>query len=236
MSSTAQVWCTEMSVSKNEPLTPKTWLQNIKNHYENLESFSIQINYELFKGHQSDIVNSQYSASIFRNGKKSLQKIADNEIFSDENNVVSINHREKAIVVTNPIAGGSVIPDVESTLNFCRDVQVKKSGDLVSLFLFIQPNTDLPFTKVDIVSDKNYNLHSITLYYAHQTNFSSSYFSPEYDYAKLKISYTEMKTNWHDKEGILFSGKYITEENGKIIPASEFSKYKLVDYRNPVNP
>lgn len=219
-----------ITTGKEKKMTPKQWLENIRLRYEEMSSVDMLMQYNLYKGFESSEIHSSYQAVYRRDGNNFYQKIDNYEIIMNEQYSISINHENGLMIISKPSSLNLFDSNLESSLSQCQNVTVSRKGKLVTLSLILKQKSSIPFSRVDVTSNSNYEIQKLTLFYAHETNFSDSYFNPVMDRAKLEINYLSTKSTWKDETGIFKSEKYFTDQKTELKPASLYASYQLVDY------
>lgn len=221
------------NVKKEKDLTPKKWLEKIRDKYQHMESVDMLMQYQLYKGHNSNTMHSSYDVIYKRNGNHFYQKIANYEVIVNEDYSITIHHENGLIIVSNPAKIELFDVNIENSLKQCQNIDISYSRKSVQVSMFMHQKSNLPFARIDVFANKNSELEKIVLYYSHQTNFSDSYFNPEYDKARLEIHYLSAKPQWKDQNNILNTETYFSVENMKIITTDLFKNYQVLDYRTP---
>ena len=212
-------------------LSAKQYLEKVKANYNGLESLEIEMNYQLYKGFESTVIEQAYNSIFFRSGENSYRKIDQIEFISNSELSLQINHGEKVIMISNPSNISAFVTDLESSLKLCRDVQVRKKEQTTLITMIIREKTDLPYSRLDLLIDANFWIQEITLFYSSEINFSESYFQQDMAYPKLVVSYQMFKDKWKDKEGLLITENYVTANENSYTASKRFADYKILDYR-----
>ncbi len=216
-------------------LTGKDFLANIRSNYEDLESLELNMEYKLYKGFSGFDLKEQYSSVFRKDEKSSYRKIDQIEFITDESCSVTINHEQKTITISNPQMIGALEFDSKTSLNMCQDVKVHRSSDgLWTMKMMIKEMSDLPYAMVELKVDKNFWIEQIGFFYSAKMNFSDSYFSSEMDYARMVITYSNLKKKWQDKDGIMKIDKYLSIGPDEVIPAESFRDYEVYDFRTNI--
>ena len=216
----------------------KSVLKKIRANYENIESLELFMHYELYKGHKSNTIVTEYNAVYNRIGKDSYRKIQDAEVINSntEGLNLTINHNQRAILVGNSTNYSAIDFDVKSTLKHCKDIQIRSNNKNTIITLVLKDKTDIPYVKVEFEINKKYYVQNIIFYYSTQLNFSETYFKQDFDFPKLKITYNALKKKWKDKTGLLSVENYVKiNDDNKIVGIGKQKNYEIIDLRKNIN-
>jgi len=146
--------------------------------------------------------------------------------------MLTLNHEDKKITVSNPEVINPIDFDYKKTLNLCRDIVVEEnSNKSFSLQMILKSGTDIEYSVVELKVNKDYWIQQITFFYVVKMNFSNSYFTPELDDVRLVITYSDLNKKWKDKEGLANTKEYVNVSFNKITPAPRLTGYSIYDYR-----
>lgn len=220
------------SFANYENDNPESILANIKANYENLASLEINMRYQLFKGFDSAELIQESNSVFCRKGNASYRKIETTELISNAEYTINIDHENRKIMVSDPVADFPFGNEIKSALNYCKDVRVlaKDGGKVIDLT--IDDKVDLPYGRVLIAIDKKYRVQKIEMHYTNQMDFSTNYFEKDLAYPRLVIFYDVFKPKWKDKDAVLSSSNYIENKEGNITPSALYKQYELYDLRN----
>ncbi|MCG8573610.1 MAG: hypothetical protein MI810_01905 [Flavobacteriales bacterium] len=209
------------------------YLRKVQKNYENLKTFRLNLNYELYKGWQGTEVMDTYSSQFFRSEEESYRTLHNSIFISSQGLSLSVDHDDKLMTISDPIEEKVIDADLEKSLQMCQDTKVVEQEDgSTKLRLILKQKSDILYSAIDIIINEKYQIKEIQLYYAHQYNFSSSYFQPEMDYPKLRITYGEIKKSWKEKDEHLNLGYYLSNTANQPTPTKEYSDYQIIDLRS----
>ena len=207
--------------------------KKIQANYEQLNSYSLSMNYELFKGWNGTEAIESYQGQLHCHGQSSVRKIQNSSFINCEEFYLSVDHENRMMVLSDPAQNEVLDKDLKKSLKFCRDVVINQlENGQTKIRLILKSTIDVPYSAVDIQIDKDYWLQEMTLYYSNQIDFSPTYFQPDLDRPKLKIVYDECKKNWKDKEGLLDVSKYLSIQSNEIVAGSGYEDYEIIDLRS----
>ena len=212
--------------------TPEEFIQRVNENYTNLSSYSVQMNYSLYKGFNSRNAVESQSGFYAKSEGGVYSNVFGFEQVSTDDFTLNVDHTFKVITISNSKEISPVSQDIKSALKLCSNTIIKElDNGSIKLILDYSGKRVGQYRKIEFVVDKDYWIQELTLYSAGQTNFSKSYFEDDYDYSKLKIKYFELRKKWKDKEGLLNPDRYIINENGTYSTTQKFSAYNITDLR-----
>lgn len=212
-------------------MSGKEIIKKIKANYNQLNMVDLNIDYQLFKGHNSAEIIEAYQSVYRRKDKESYRQIHKTELINTTDYLLHVNHAEKRIIVSNSSRINAIDVDFKQSLKWCNNVTVTTKGKNRIIQLFIKSKTDIPFRTIVIEIDQNYWIKKITLNYATQMNFSKSYFTKEMGYPKMVITFNQLKKKWKDKEGLLDIKRFVEIEEKEIHLGEAYKNYELIDLR-----
>jgi outer membrane lipoprotein-sorting protein len=209
--------------------TGAEFLEQIRANYSELNSLSVQMRYDLYKGHKGTELTESYTSFYARDGKKSYRKINTVEIINNEEYTIQINHTDHLITLAEPSKNELFDSNLEASLAFCNNVIVESNANGQLIQLIIKPNVDLPFSRLEIQVDKKLFVSSIVFYYSTQMDFSGDYQNPKLDLPRLVVTYENLSKRWKDNDHLLETSSYLSTQENTIKPSDPLSGYNLLN-------
>jgi len=212
-------------------ISGKEYLDKINANYEELNSFELELNYQLFKGHNGTEIKDEYNALVRKEDKSTYMNLYNETYVSDKKMSLVINNRERLIQIFEQRDFKVAQEDIVNSLDQCQQINIQKKGDSQVISISFKPFSNAPYSRVQVEVDKKFWIKKITLYYETQMNFSTDYYHPDLDVSRLEITHKKLKKNWKDREGLTDLSRYITSENGNYVGNENFAAYEIVDLR-----
>jgi len=210
---------------------PKSVLEKIKANYDDLSSLSLNFNYKLYKGFESDSITQEYTSEFCRIEDFSYRKIGNIELMSNSDYSVNVNHEERTIILSNPSKVELMDANIETSLRYCSDIKIVEQDEGLAISLIIGAKTDIPYSVIQLKVDKNFWIQEVVMLYSSQLNFSDDYFTKDMAYPKLVVSYGKLKKKYKDSDNLLSSERYLEITDDLIKPSAWLTGYKILDLR-----
>lgn len=205
------------------------FLERVRANYDDLNSLSIEMKYDLYKGHKGNQLTESYTSFYGRSGKDSYRKIGSVEFINNDDYAIQVNHQDKMILVSDPSKNELFDPSLEDALRFCSSVNIESNSTGQLIHLIIKQKVDLPFSRLEIQVDKKLFVTSIVFYYSTQMNFSGNYQNPQMDFPRLEVTYENLSRKWKDTDQKLESSGYLKIQDRNILPADLLSGYNVLN-------
>lgn len=206
------------------------YIEKINANYLGLSSLELEMEYKLFKGHNSAEVVDTYTSTLKMEGKKSHRRIYDDEIITNDDLTLVINHQLRTIEIMPVVQEAIIDKNIQKNIKNCKDIQLFEIDDNTKkITLQFKEISSLPYSRVDIYVDKDFWVTQIIFFYATQLNFSGSSFTQEFGFPRLEVNYSSFNKSWRDKEGITNTAKYITISENTVNPAPLYQDYKILN-------
>ena len=190
----------------------KEVLSKMHENYAKSKTFSVDMDYTLFKGKHSGIVSEQYKGKIASASDGQYQKIDQVEMITTEKYALMLDHSSQQITYSHPVERdflSSVNQALESASN--KKLSEKKNVFVIDLEYNGRNNSNL--NRVIIKLFKNtYRIKSVDLLYANRVDFSENYGQNDYAYPHLRISYSNYRTNSNLLDSALDVSNYLKIE------------------------
>lgn len=199
------------------------------------ESYSVNITYKIYKGHNSNTPKEIQTGVFFKEKDQLYTKLGEVEIINTPNEHLKINHLEKAILVANGIkTPDNFNLDFEELSKYLKAELISSAGNNYTL-KFI-PNgkiTQLPFSKLIIVlNKKTLRIKRQTFYYYSEMNFSKEFRGRDVGKVKLEVLYKNYKFQNLASYKTLFNiGAYYRVVKNEIHPLGRLKDYEIVNLK-----
>lgn len=210
--------------------TGKTYLELIKQNYEKLNFFEMDMQYQLFKGHNGIEVKKDYHGVYIKEDNRIYRRIENTEFINFKKTSVKINHDEKMMELSTSYPIKALDVDLENTLKYCKEIKLKTIGkNRMEVIMVLKDMHPFPFSQLSIEIDKKYWINKITIYYAAKTNFGT-YFKPDMAYPKMEVTYGKIKKSDSGLEKLELNS-YFDKKKGQLEPGTKYLGYRIIDAR-----
>jgi len=211
-------------------ISPKNYLKRIKQNYDQLKKYELNLDYSLYKGYNGIEPLTTYNARYIKTPDKVYRKIQETEFIHFDNITLQINHAEKICVLSDYQTTEFLEFDLAATLKRCKSVSVSDSpqGYRIKLELKADENT-IPINRIELLIDKNFWVKETTIFYSTMANFGT-YFEKEMDFPKLKISYSKLKEKTNALDNVSLD-QFLIESSKKVLLTDRYLDYRLIDSR-----
>lgn len=157
------------------------------------KNYSSDIDYFIFKNH-SDTIPLEISKGFYkRNGLNEHSMLVGIETIQNDKVRLVVDTNAQSMVLNKPNAKTMlVVSELEGALSMCKSILLIKNKDYNMLQLFIDQNTGIGFTKIEIsFYQKTHYIKNIIMYY-------NSAFIPQYEQIKapkVLINYSNISTS-----------------------------------------
>lgn len=199
----------------------------LKTHKE----YQVTISYQIYRGFESTTPHDRVTGVLYKNQGDTYSNMGEAEIISTGSNYIKINHKEKAMLVSQPIANANQYDINLVELYKYLDVSLLKETESFYRLEFKPKGlTQLPFSSLIIDLDKKTYLIKRQLFeYFSKMNFSKDYQKPDYDHYKLEIVYEKYRmSNFSISQKAFDVSSYIKDIKGKKVVAPKYKGYELV--------
>ena len=181
-----------LEVNAQQPTAAES-LAKIETYYKTAKSFSIQVKYNMYKGHTGNHLTESYEGTMTKNGAVSQIKILGSEILQFPEAQLTINKDNKTLVY-NEISGESLKKsplDVSTFLKYYKETSTKVSGNMLIHEMVLKNNQmPIPYSKIVIYINKaNYQLVKQELYLSTKVPFVDEKGKDTKDVARMEISF-----------------------------------------------
>ena len=207
-------------------------IQRMQKIYNNKSTFEYHCNYELFKGHKSDVIEESYKGYVYRNKSEVFQMIDETEFVYAADFFLQISNSEKLISISRPQRLITTNVDLNVALKNCSKTQLEEKEGYYAVTLIIKNSSDLPFSVIKMrIDKKKFYLERLDIYYTDLIDFSKDSNKKDEDKSHLKITFDTPKFNPKEVDYFVLN-RYITKSNSGILSlVDKYSTYQLIDNR-----
>jgi hypothetical protein len=212
----------------------KDCLAQINEYYAQNPNIEMEVEYRLFKNHNTEDVFEQKQAMIRQSGVKAYYKLEDTEAITDGKYDLLVNNSDKSIIIANHTA--NFIKDyrleIDSLLRFCQNAQIDDFGTVSCIYL------TLPLEEVKGVAicfdEKNFSLKKLVLYYRNpqdfeeNTDFKES-MNGQDNQPRLEIHYLKNEVKSFSNTEEFKIATYVHKTSTTFEASLKYSQYKIFD-------
>lgn len=212
--------------------TVKEVFQNFNKQYSSSQPLQYKSSYTLYKDFDAAKAEQSYKGIFYKNAKSEVYtKIGNTETLNSKTVYLKINHDEKAIEISNPVAASFGDFDIKSLLDLCKIEKFVAYKNYWEITLQAKPYSGLSYSKIIVQISKDYFLQKQIFYYNTAINFSQDYRKPDPHYPRLEITNTNYNRD-PVNAAIFASNTYFSISDKKQIILSEsLKKYEVIDQR-----
>lgn len=211
----------------------KDILEEFRKKYTQRSDYQAEIIYEVFKGFDSEIAHQKSTGVLLKKGNKMYTNSDEAEIISTSNYYIRVNHKEKAILLTDGIniEKSASQFDLNQLFEFLDIDSLVSNAESWRIILKAKPITQLPFSAIHITIDKEtYEIKSQVFYYINKIDFSQDYRKTDISNVKLKITYKNYTVKEFTISDRVFDSKnYLNLKNKKYIPTIRYKGYDIIN-------
>lgn len=213
--------------------TAKEVLSSLKEVYETSTQLQANLQYRLYKGYEAKEINESYEGVYLKKNNHFYAKIGEVEIISTPSFYIKLNHREKALLLADPvkITTEQMTNNIEQLFDYLDIVKFNDKGKYWEIELKAKPITQLPFSSVEIQIEKNtYFIKKQVFYYYGEIDFSKERTKSDMSAAKLEVVYSNYKqTKFSFTDEIFNEKKYVSNTGKKYNPILQYKEYEIVN-------
>ncbi len=218
-------------------VTPMTMaasdLRKVRTYYHDHPELSVETNYKAFDDHQYSNLRESKNGLYAKNAKAYYTRIMQMEIIGFGNEIISVDHEDKQIILGDNDQPESSIfsQNLDSLLLFCTKVEYKDLGTNERRYIMdFSENEFSDYDKIEFdIDTKNFRYTRLVLYYRAAMNLTSDY-EQEAKQPRLEVTYRNYKTALTNS-AILQKDNYVLEVNEKTVPVGKLKGYRIVDQR-----
>jgi hypothetical protein len=221
-----------ITLTSSSTIKPLDAVKKMLSVYDNLKSYSVDMKFNLYKGHSSGEVIETYSGFLFRYKKKAYQKIYDTEFVITPEFCAKIVHPERVVELSTGHEYVNQELDINAITKECSSYSLIEQEDFYLVTFLISNTSQIEFDKVILkIYKKNMHLAQVDLFYSIQQNFSKNHLKPDIQKPHLRILYSNFSTESNIPLSV-FNYKTYFEVNNSIIKLSKkYENYEFIDNR-----
>lgn len=216
-----------------QQLTAIATLKKVEAHYKTTKTFSLDVEYAMYKGYTGTHLTEAYKGSIVKNGDITQFKILGSEtlqfpkmqlVINEENKTVAYNLMSNKTLQQSPL-------DMASFLKFYKEVSTDISGNTIVVVLAVKNNqVPVPYNKIMVHINKNdYSIQKQVLYLSTKVPFVMEDGKETEDVGRMVITF---KTNPIPPKVPQLQDYVILEPHKKPRLAKAYANYTIIDQSN----
>ncbi len=214
--------------------TAEVLLENAKNYYQMAGDYSVEATYSMFRGKTNNNLLEKQQMITYKRGNSFYTKMGPMEYLVTQNQVVKINHLQKAMEYTANTSGQgweSSFLDVTQYLNQFATKEVTKTANNYILQLSTPLLTQLPYTTIVLSFDKEtFSLVKQELTLAGNIAYKDPKGKERYDLKRLVIDITSFTTSFPKSiKKTMNISAYVNTTTRDVRPNGDFLGYTLID-------
>ncbi len=213
-------------------LDGKELIQKMQSFYRSNERIEYTTRYQLFKGHRSTNVETQYEGYNFKDGSNFYQRIKQTEFVYGKEFFLRINSEDQTLEYDHALPFWSNGADFEKAMNECREVKVEESENTYTVILLFKITSQSDFSVMRIKMDKtDYHLVQLDFYYSARQDFSTERTVKDLHQPHLRILFENLRTDVEKKDKLFRISSYLAETGHFLKPVGKYSEFELIDNR-----
>jgi len=204
-------------------------LKESKQWYLPSLSYEIDVQYNIYKEHNTTSPEETYKGKIAVSKCKLYNKLHETETIQVGENQVRINHIEKAILHSVvPVQQSLDLVNLEKFPSAFKSVKITEEGKYIKCVLISPDVTQMPYSKVEIyLTKKDKKIHKQVLFFLHKMNYTKATSDETFNSnPKMEIVFSEIKkiTDY----SLFKISKYMQlDSKQKYIPSTAYKAYSM---------
>jgi hypothetical protein len=171
-------------------------LKKAGSHFTDSKPFQFNSEYSLYKDHNTNTVHQKYDGIFMKNAENDVyMKIDQTEFINTKKYSLKINHKQKAMSLSNNQVFSSGELDVNKLLQFCKISSYKDYKSFWQIVLTPKEFSGLNYSKIVLNVNKDFNIKEQIYYYNTNLNFSKDFNNQELSKPRLEIKYSNHNNN-----------------------------------------
>lgn len=208
-------------------------LKKIRNYYETHPTITVETSYKAYEDFESMDLKEAKNGLFVKNGNMSYLKTMNVEIITTDSDVLSVDHDDKRIFVSDVTNIGKTVftNNLDTLLLFCESVEYKNTGQNERKYtLYFDKEGFSEYAKIDYYVDtRSYRFTRIVLYFSVGIDITNSS-NNEPKKPRLEIIYTNYRESIADN-ALLRRSTYLLENRGKLEAVGKYRFFKVIDQR-----
>ena len=210
--------------------------KKLNTQYTNSKPLQYATKYSLYKDYQTKVVSQSYNGSFMKTATNVVyMKIDDTEFINGKQFSVKINHKEKAMDVSNKPGLSTAEFDMNKLLVLCKIVSYKDYKVYWEIVMTPGEYSGLTYSKIVLNINKNFTIQKQVFYYNTEVNFSTDYKKQNLSMPRLEIVYSNYNNNPVDSSKMNVYSFFSISKNNKITATAKYKDYEVSDVRTNVS-
>lgn len=209
--------------------TAREDLAKIQAASQNIASLSMELDYALYKGHQSKTLAERSKGKYYCQGKKYHLDFYGTINIQDGQYLLSLDKESKMAVLSNAqnITQLAASPSIESFLNSKHRVeQLGANGYRI----LMPPSRMMEYDSIDLYFDRqSYMVTQLIFYYHHALDFDDDIRQEDLAKPRLEIRYQNINTKAILRKELFALSKYIHLKASPKRMTAAYQDYQLID-------
>ncbi|MGV3631916.1 MAG: hypothetical protein ACO1O6_11970 [Bacteroidota bacterium] len=207
-------------------------VRKMNEKYASCKSYSLETQYELFKGAASDVVEEFYTGLLYKSEKGFYQQIQNTQLIYSPDFFLKINSDEKSMLLEEHQDFGFSPIDFNLAVKECGEIEVKEKEGMYIILMYFKNNSAIPLSLLELhIHKKTFLLSRMDLFYSVSEDFSKTRETQELDQPHLRISFSNFDAKPKDKVEYFKLDAYLQKQDKKYIPAGIYKNYTITDNR-----
>jgi hypothetical protein len=202
-------------------------LEKVNQTYAENKDISYTTAYFIYKERNSKEVVDQYSGATINQGNIQYQRLNQSEYVNFGDCFVSIDHKEKKILVANQ-SRKKEISSVTSMLKLFDKSKLSQDKNYWICELASKGNGNQYDKLIIYISKQDFSLHKQLFYIIGSQEIVKNKKNIMLKNPRMEILFTKKNQNTASDELMLSMSYYFKMKNKKVILSSRFKKYKLI--------
>lgn len=207
-------------------------LQKMNDKFVAPKPLRFDTQYTLYKNYKTKVAQQTYTGLFVKNSENEVYiKIDNTEFLNTKKLALKINHKEKAMLITNRHEFSTGTFDVNKLLALCTISSFKDNKTHWEIILTPKELSGLTYSQIILNIGKNYLLQKQVFYYNVGFNFSKDYKKQALDYPRLEILYSGYNHKITELNKINSNVFFTIGQNNKVQVTTKFKGYEVADKR-----
>lgn len=194
--------------------------------------FCFDTKYSLYKDQKTNVAKQTYLGFFIKNQNNEIYyKIDNTEFINTKKMGLKINHKQKAMSITNSQDFSTGSFDISKLMAFCTISSFIDNKTFWEIILTPKELSGLNYSQIVLNIGTNYLLQKQVFYYNTGFNLSNDYKKQLLDYPKLEIIYSGYNNKVNEVNKINTSLYFKINQNNKIQATEKYKNYEVVDTR-----
>lgn len=213
-------------------LDAKEIIQKMNDKYASLKSYSLETQYELFKGSASDVVEEFYTGLIYKSREGFYQKIQQASFVYAPDFFLKVNSDENSMLLTERQDFTLSPVDFSLAARECKEITAEEKDDHYIVSLYFSNVSAVPLSVLRLqIHKKTFLLDRMDLYYSILQDFSKNREIQELEQPHLRVSFSNFDHKPKEKTEYFKLESYLQKQDNKYVPVGMYANYHITDNR-----